>query len=163
MKEELIAFCKREGLQISGSKEELYTIINHYLNTKEKTQIKRKKSVDCAMPSLDTLIVENMRFSEVNRAFFRRYLGENFRFSVAFQRWLKTNVGKTFQDAIEVYPTLSRNKEIDKQFEYNTYIRDFFADNKNKSLKDAITCWKYKKSIAGYNQYEKKDLSALLR
>ena len=50
---------------------------------------------------------------------------------------------------------------IDKQFEYNTYIRDFFDDNKDKSLDDAIACWKYKKSLAGHNRYERSDLAAL--
>ena len=50
---------------------------------------------------------------------------------------------------------------IDKQFEYNTYTRDFFADNKGKSLEDAIKCWKYKKQLQGNNRYEKSDLVAL--
>ena len=36
---------------------------------------------------------------------------------------------------------------IDRQFEYNTYIRDFFEDNKGMSLDQAITCWKFKKSL----------------
>lgn len=44
---------------------------------------------------------------------------------------------------------------IGKQFEYNTYIRDFFADNKGASLDDAIRCWKYKKSLKGQNKYER--------
>lgn len=51
--------------------------------------------------------------------------------------------------------------EIDKQFEYNTYIRDFFADNSSKTLEDAIRCWKYKKRLPGHNRYEKSDLAAL--
>lgn len=50
---------------------------------------------------------------------------------------------------------------IDKQFEYNTYIRDFFEDNQGKSLKEAILCWKYKKGLPGHNRYEKSDLIAL--
>ncbi len=50
---------------------------------------------------------------------------------------------------------------IDRQFEYNTYIRDFFADNEGKSLKDAIKCWKYKKGLRGHNRYEKSDLIAI--
>ena len=50
---------------------------------------------------------------------------------------------------------------IDKQFEYNTYIRDFFEDNQGRSLDEAITCWKYKKSLQGHNRYEKSDLVAL--
>ena len=36
-----------------------------------------------------------------------------------------------------------------------------FEDNKGKSLSDAIACWKYKKSIAGHNRYERADLVAL--
>lgn len=30
--------------------------------------------------------------------------------------------------------------KIDKQFEHNTYIRDFFSDNKEKSIEEAIKC-----------------------
>lgn len=51
---------------------------------------------------------------------------------------------------------------MEKQFEYNTYIRDFFADNKGKSLEEAITCWKYKKGLQGHKRYEKTDFVALL-
>lgn len=50
---------------------------------------------------------------------------------------------------------------IGKQFEYNTYIRDFFADNKEKTLEDAIKCWNYKKRLQGSNRYERSDLTAL--
>lgn len=57
----------------------------------------------------------------------------------------------------------NRHGNIDKQFEYNTYIRAFFEDNKGKSLEEAIICWKYKKSLQGHNRYEKSDLIALDR
>ena len=50
---------------------------------------------------------------------------------------------------------------IGKQFEYNTYIRDFFADNPQRTLKDAVACWKYKKSLQGHNRYERSDLVAI--
>ena len=50
---------------------------------------------------------------------------------------------------------------IDKQFEYNTYIRDFFAANPGKTLPQAILCWKRKKALAGHNRYEAADLAAL--
>lgn len=50
---------------------------------------------------------------------------------------------------------------IEKQFEYNTYIRDFFENNKGKTLDEAIACWKYKKSKSGHNRYERTDLDAL--
>lgn len=41
------------------------------------------------------------------------------------------------------------------------YIRDFFSDNKGKTLQDAIACWKYKKNQQGHNRYESSDLIAL--
>ena len=75
------------------------------------------------------------------------------------------SAGKTYADAIAAYKELKsaakgQPKKIDKQFEYNTYIRDFFQDNKGASLSDAIKCWKYKKSIKGHNKYERSDLEA---
>ena len=62
----------------------------------------------------------------------------------------------------QIKENLKNNKSsIDGQFEYNTYIRDFFEDNKGLSLDDAIKCWKYKKSLPGSNKYEPSDLSIL--
>lgn len=95
--------------------------------------------------------------------FFKRKIGESFSFLVAFQRWLKENPGKTYKDAEEAYYKILEEKKkgrttIDRQFEYNTYIRDFFYDNQGKSLEDAIKCWKYKKGLKGHNRYEKTDL-----
>ena len=85
---------------------------------------------------------------------------------MAFQKWLKGNTGKTYSQAISAYYQILEEKKkskttIDKQFEYNTYIRAFFADNKSYSLEDAIKCWKYKKGLQGHNQYEKLDLIVL--
>ena len=79
---------------------------------------------------------------------------------------MKNNGGKTYKDALVDYNEIMENKKnkkttIDRQFEYNTYIRDFFEKNHNLSLEDAIKCWKYKKSLSGHNQYEKADLIAL--
>lgn len=70
--------------------------------------------------------------------------------------------GKTFKEYYYLKEDKKKNKtKIDKQFEYNTYIRDFFNDNKDKSLDQAIKCWKYKKSLKGHNKYEKDDLKIL--
>lgn len=71
-----------------------------------------------------------------------------------------------YGDAINAYYQILEEKKkgkttIGKQFEYNTYIRDFFEDNQGRSLDEAITCWKYKKSLQGHNRYEKSDLVAL--
>lgn len=83
-----------------------------------------------------------------------------------FQKWLKQSTGKTYQEAIQAYHQIMSDKKknkskIDKQFEYNTYIRDFFTHNKGKSLQDAIKCWKYRKGVKGSNQYQDQDLKVL--
>ena len=80
--------------------------------------------------------------------------------------WLKTNSGKTYAQAIEAYYQILEEKKkgktvIDRQFEYNTYIRDFFEANPGKTLQQAIACWKYKKALPGHNRYEDADLSAV--
>ena len=168
LKEELVRFCRANNLPASGSKAELTERIAYYLKTgKVLSPVqKRKKSAVTEAITESTLIEENIVCSEKHRAFFKEKIGKSFSFNVQFQKWLKSNAGKTYADAIAAYYQIMEQKKtaktkIDKQFEYNTYIRDFFADNQGKSLDDAIRCWKYKKSLAGHNRYERSDLTAL--
>ena len=164
LKEEMVIFCKQEGLKTNGQKGDLKKRIAHYLDTGEKLELQIEKKVkDVDVFTLDTKIELPFTFSEKKRAFFKEYLGDNFSFKVSFQKWVKANEGKTYQDAIDNYPKViaQKTQTIDKQFEYNTYIRDFFADNKGYFLKEAVVCWKYKKSRLGHNRYEKEDLKCL--
>ncbi len=168
LKEELIQFCRREGLQTTGGKDDLNQRIAHFLETGEKLVNKQNSKVHTAIEfiTVDTIIESDLICSEKHRAFFKKEIGRSFSFNVLFQNWLKSNAGKTYSDAIEAYHQILDDKKkgkttIDKQFEYNTYIRDFFADNSGKSLDDAIRCWKYKKSLPGHNKYEKSDTDVL--
>lgn len=168
LKSELVEFCKENKLQTGGGKIELTERVFNFLKTGEKETRGsiRKKNKKLDELTLNSLIEKDMGYGENIRAFYELHLGKNFKFCVPFQRWLKGNVGKTFQDSIEAYKEIIKNKDktekvIDRQFEYNTYIRDFFKDNKNKTLKQAICCWKYKKSIKGSNKYERSDLCVL--
>lgn len=168
LKEELIDFCRKNNLQTTGGKLELTERIANFLDTGERTyksHTSRKTTIINEI-TLDTIIEENFVCSEKHRAFYKEQIGNNFSFNVAFQKWLKTNSGKTYRDSIVAYYQILEDKKknkttIDKQFEYNTYIRDFFNDNKDKSLEQAIKCWKYKKSLKGHNKYEKEDLKVL--
>lgn len=168
LKEELTEFCRENGLPASGGKEELTERIAYFLETGEvkKTAAKSRKAVTVGNIDLDTTIESDFVCSEKHRAFFKEHIGNSFSFNVAFQKWLKSNAGKTYKDAVLAYHQILEDKKkakttIDKQFEYNTYIRDFFADNKGKTLDDAIKCWKYKKQLQGHNRYEKSDLTAI--
>ena len=168
LKEELVCFCRENGLPTSGGKAELTERIAYYLDT---GKIKAIKTVRTQKPKItaitrDSIIESDLVCSEIHRAFFKHEIGESFSFNVAFQKWLRSNSGKTYADAIAAYKEIKSTKkpgkkDIDKQFEYNTYVRDFFDDNKGASLADAIKCWKYKKSIKGHNKYERSDLTAL--
>ncbi len=168
LKEDLKDFCRSEGLKVSGSKQDLENRIIHYLSTGEELKepgIKHVSNDSKSEISLDSRLGENFKCSEDKRAFFEKEIGSGFKFKVKFQKWLKSNPDKTYREAIEAYHEIQNSKEktkIDKQFQYNQYIRDFFEDNDDKSLDDAIKCWKYKKSLKGHNRYEKSDLGVLL-
>ena len=168
LKEELVKFCRKYDLQTTGSKQELTDRIAYFLETgkKKSASSKRIQAESIGEITENTLIEANIVCSEKHRAFFKEKIGKTFSFNVAFQKWLKSNAGKTYADAIQAYYAILEEKKksktvIDKQFEYNTYIRDFFADNNGMSLENAIKCWKYKKSLKGHNRYEKSDLIAL--
>lgn len=168
LKEELVNFCRENGLPVSGGKLELTDRIAYFLDTGEVLPVlaPKKKAAGISTITLDTKIESDFVCSEKHRAFFKEHIGPTFSFNVAFQKWLKSNNGKTYQEAIEAYYQIIENKKkgktkIDKQFEYNTYIRDFFADNQGRTLEEAIQCWKYKKQLKGHNRYEKSDLSAI--
>lgn len=169
LKEELMDFCRKNDLQTTGSKTELSERIAIFLETGKRTRAdhKTQKSQSAGEIKTDGIIEENFVCSEKHRAFFKEQIGKGFSFNVTFQKWLKSNAGKTYADAIAAYHQILKEKktngkvEIEKQFEYNTYIRDFFAANKDKALSQAIKCWKFKKSQKGHNKYEDSDLAAL--
>lgn len=171
LKEELVSFCRENGLPVSGGKQELTRRIARYLDSGEVLPAapaipSRAKAAPAGDITENSIIEQNFVCSEKHRAFFAARIGKSFSFNVAFQKWLKANAGKTYADAITAYAEILAAKKsgtaaIDSQFEYNTYIRDFFADNKGRTLADAIACWKHKKSLPGHNRYEREDLSAL--
>ncbi|WP_407462379.1 DUF6434 domain-containing protein [Methanobrevibacter sp.] len=181
LKEELKDFCKNEGLKVSGSKNQLEERIIYYLDTGKSLddsnpiENKNKNKNNLSKPNLskassseeitlDSILGDNFKCSEDKREFFEKEIGKGFKFKVKFQKWLKANPDKTYQDAIDAYHELQNSKEktkIDKQFQYNQYIRDFFKDNDDKTLDHALKCWKHKKSLKGHNKYEKSDLDIL--
>ena len=169
LKEELVKFCRDNNLQTTGSKAELTNRITRFLDTGEREiSIKKNKKTNAINEeiTLDSIIEENFVCSEDKREFFQKEIGKSFSFNVLFQKWLKSNSGKTYRDAIDAYYKIKEDKKntkttIDSQFEYNNYIRDFFADNKVLSLDDAIKCWNYKKSQKGSNKYDKSDRKVL--
>lgn len=168
LKAELVDFCRANGLSTAGGKREITERIAFFLETgKVLTVISTvQKKMKITEIGLDMPVEENFVCSEKHRAFFKQHIGNSFSFHVAFQTWLKMNSGKTYEEAIKAYHLLLAAKkkgkiEIAKQFEYNTYIRDFFADNQGMTLDQAIACWNYKKQQAGTHAYKREDTLAI--
>ncbi|RDW20239.1 cytoplasmic protein [Oceanobacillus arenosus] len=166
LKEELQSFCRENGISASGSKLEIADRIEVYLLTGEIKNPSRKaaragKTGKQTELSLDTVITENHRCSQEVRAFFQSVIPK-FHFSTYIQDYFKNNTGKTYRDAVDAWyeeekrkkdPTYK--KKIAPQFEYNQFIRDFFADSKNigKNREEAISAWKEIKQLPGSNKY----------
>ena len=176
LKEELIAFCRKEQLPTSGSKLTLAKRIEHYLHTGEiatksaasAARSQSKFDWNSAPLSLSTPITDNYKNTEHVRQFFEGELGPSFKFNVKFMNWIKANQGKQLADAIAAWQAIKTAakaekgpKEIAPQFEYNRYIRDFLADNPASDRATAIKCWKVKKSMRGDNRYRKADLGLI--
>lgn len=166
LKEELQSFCRENGISASGSKIEISSRIEIFLRTGEIKKPLRKSKVNKKMEpqvdlSFDTVITENHRCSQNVRAFFKTIIPK-FHFSTYIQNYFKNNVGKTYRDVVNAWyeeeerkKDPSYTKNIAPQFEYNLFIRDFFADpeNQGKSREEAIEAWYETKKLPGSNKY----------
>lgn len=172
-KSELIEFCRNQGLSSQGGKLDIATRIELFLSTGTiEPQANKQQKVsnfdwNTETLSLDTIITDSYKNTQNVRDFFTRNIGPGFKFNVSFMDWMKSNTGKTLQDAIDEYDNiLSRNKtrstpkEIAPQFEYNRYIRDFMKDNPDASRNEAIKHWHAKKKKRGDNRYNRSDLKS---
>lgn len=166
LKEELQSFCRENGISASGSKIEISDRIETFLLTGEiKKPIRKSKVNNKSEPqvdlSLDTVISDNHRCSQNVRSFFKSVI-PNFHFSTYIQNYFKNNIGKTYRDVVDAWykeeerkKDPSYKKKIAPQFEYNQFIRDFFADSNNqgKSREEAIEAWNNIKKLPGSNKY----------
>jgi len=173
LKAELSAFCRNNKISPSGSKKDLQERIEYYLKTGMKfgnhnrnIAVKKLNKSEKSI-SLEKQILENYKNDKFHREFFKSVIGKRFKFNVPFMNWMKSNSNKTYQQAVDEWLRIEVEKKsgekykIAPQFEYNQYTRDFFRANSTKNRKDAIICWKYKKSLPGTNKYEISDLVAL--
>lgn len=116
LKEELTNFCRENNLPVSGGKIELTNRIAYFLDTGKvlKTSAKRKATISVGLITENTVIEPNIVCSEKHRAFFKEKIGKSFSFNVLFQKWLKSNAGKTYGEAINAYYQILGEKKKKK-------------------------------------------------
>lgn len=168
LKTDLQNFCKSNDMSATGSKIEIAERVAVFLKTGEKLKpmgVSSKPVINVEPLSLDTIIPPNHRCSQQVRYFFQSVI-PNFHFSTHIQKYFVNNVGKRYSDVVdEWYAEQERKKdpsfkkEIAPQFEYNTFIRDFFADpaNQGRGRLSAIEEWNAVKSLPGSNKYKPKN------
>jgi hypothetical protein len=171
LKAELVEFCRSKRINYGGGKFVILERIANLLDGKsDKSKTfqadKLESNFNWAKEklSLNTIITDSYKNGKNSRAFFKEHCGKKFHFSISFMNWMKANVGRTLQDAVEEWKNLeakskSGKSEIPQHNQYNQYIRDFFADNSNKTMQEARHFWKLKKQLPEtLHKYEKTDL-----
>ncbi len=168
LKKELIDFCREIGINQSGGKLDIVARIERFLETGEVITVSSQKKSETSSNfdwnneelNLSIVITDSYKNTENVRNFFKKSIGKHFRFNVEFMNWMKSNVGKTLEDAAVEWREIALRKKnnsgkkvIAPQFEYNTYIRDFLADNPSLSIKDAIKSWKIIRDMPGKKVY----------
>lgn len=172
LKEELVTFGKKIGIDTSGGKIDITERIAEYIQSgfviKKANSRKQSRTSkfdwNSEALSLDTIITDSYKNTENVRKFFLENIGNHFSFNVLFMNWTKENIGASLKDAIEEWKKIHELKkdknyktDIAPQFEYNRYMRAFLADNTDKTRKDAMKYWKLKRAKRGTNEYEKTD------
>ena len=167
LKEELITFCKQQGIPSQGSKFDLQDRIATFLNTgsiKKQSSKKYTSKFKWSSEKLaeETIITDNVSFGPNLRGFMKEKLGPRFSCTSEFMEWVKSNSGKTLADAMDYWQLLeerNRNpafrREIAEHNMYNQYIRDFMDAFPEASLERARLGWKNKKALPAKNGFVK--------
>jgi hypothetical protein len=170
----LVAMCREYGLPTQGAKLELSARILAYLKgesfsdsknrSKHGLQINNSFNWHNALLTRETLITDNYKNTRNVRTFFSQEIGPHFKMNVAWLNWMRSHVGYNLGDAITAWEETVLTKKAQRgkntiapQFEYNRYMRDFFADNPGVGRAKAIHCWKMKRDTPGIKAYERSD------
>jgi hypothetical protein len=153
LKEELVGFCRRQGISPTGSKPELLARISALLAGRTSIRFASPKRNRVEMPTeftLETVIGEGWRCGPKLGGFLRQVVGSGFRFNAETRDFIHHGSGKTLADAALCYQESVRpgreKSEIPEQLEYNRHFREFFRAHPDASRDEAIAAWWSKRS-----------------
>ena len=130
LKTELVEFCRLHGLQTTGNKNDLNERIVYYLETGRKItkQTRSKRHSGTASITDDLTIGTDFVCSQLSRRYFEKRIGTNFKFSVPFQKWLRNNSERTYNDAVIAYGKIIKDEKagetkiVNNSNTINTYV-----------------------------------------
>lgn len=118
--------------------------------------------------NVDTPIAENYRDTARVRIFFEANIGKKFSFNLQFVKWMKENQHQTFRDALVEWQNIQAQRKnkgnkiiLPSTLLHHQYIASFLQNNPNKTIKDAIKCWKFKRKMQASLEYNPIDISLL--
>lgn len=163
---ELKDFAKRLGISTRGPKPELTARIKGKLRgLPDRSEPRRKLGKgarDSDKPLRRDTPVVNYRNDGKTRAFFEQEIGPSFHFTYYLNQFRRAHENLTYGDLVDEWlAEQERRKDssykppIPAHGEYNTYIRDFFADERNAgtTLRDAVAAWNAIKDRPGDRRY----------
>lgn len=181
LKSDLVTYARVLGVKVSGGKFEILQRISDYLDTGEKTSNTpskpKKLTSKFDWPKFDwhsevltpeTQITDSYKNTQNVRGFFIENAGSNFKFNIEFMAWMKSNIGQTLGDAVNEYRAMRARmnepdfkSKIEDHNQFNSYTRDFLADNPEMGMDDVRKYWARKiklPSDSGRHEYERSDL-----
>ena len=145
---ELVAFCRVNGLVVSGPKTEVAARISTFLRTGERLRPKPAQRGTATMPTRftrGTMIDDGWRCSQALRGFFRQELGHGFGFNKVMRDFIANGSGRTLQDAMDAWEADHRDptvRSIDRQFEFNRFVRAVRATHPDACHATVVAAWK---------------------
>ena len=178
LKSELVAHARSLGVKTTAGKFVVLERIAHFLDTGERVYPgDQRKSVrskfDWHREALtsETVITDNYKNTQNVRHFFKRAVGPQFKFNIAFMEWMKSNEGKTLADACIAYQAIREQEKspgfrttIKDHNQFNQYTRDFLADNPDLTMDDVRKVWAEKVQLpseTGRHVYDPDDLKLI--
>jgi hypothetical protein len=163
---ELGPFAQQLGVPKSGPKPELVQRLRRRLQGMPDESPRRPRGSgprDSDKPLRRDTPVVNYKSDDATRAFFEREIGPDFHFTYHLNQWRKTNEPVTYGDLVDEWVAdRERRREgykapIARHGEYNRYVRDFFADerNKGKTMADVAAAWNAAKKTRAGRRYER--------
>ncbi len=171
LKDELVEEARRRGLKSTGGKFTILDRIAHFLDTGEavlpsdnKGKPRSKFNWHNAELTPETVITDSYKNSQNVRRFFRRQVGDGFRFTIGFMDWIRLNRGATLADAVVEYRRMAAAGEkapIRGHNQFNQYTVDFLKDNPGAGMDEVRRVWALKRALPSYDGrhvYQRADL-----